>query len=76
MEDQETLETHLFTCEIYQCYYEEYKLANLKEHVKKEHAEENGQYEFIHAKQGRTSSDQIVCKTYTMSELFPELLHN
>ena len=79
MDDQESLETHLFTCEIYQCYYEEYKfktLANLKEHVKTEHAEENGQYEFIHAKQGRTSSDQIVCKTYTMSELFPELLHN
>ena len=75
----DNLETHLFTCEIYQCYYDDEKfktLSDLKEHVKQEHTENNKHYSFIHAQQGRNSLEQIVCKTYTMSELFPELLHN
>ena len=76
-DDQDNLETYIFTCEIYQCYCEDEKfktLSDLKEHgIKRAYRKH---YSFIQAQQGRNCSEQIVCKTYTMHELFPDLLRN
>ena len=47
----ENLEIDMVTCEIYQCYFDDYKfktLGDLKEHVKSKHAERNKNCKFIH----------------------------
>ena len=49
--NKENLETHMVTCEIYQCYFDDYKfktLGDLHKHVKGKHAEQNKHFKFIH----------------------------
>ena len=75
----EALDTHLFTCEIYECYYEEERfksLRDLKTHFETEHPTKNTNYKFIHAKQDRENVEEIVCKDHFSQDLFPDLIKN
>ena len=68
--DLETLELHLFTCEIYQCNNCETifkNLGDLKSHLVKEHESSS-----THIKQSRENEDEYDNKRYTYKELFPE----
>ena len=73
--NKENLETHMVRCEIYQCYFDNYKfktLGDLKEHVKGKHAEWNEHFKCIHATQGRTfyiklSLKHILCLNFSQN---------
>ena len=73
--DLESLETHLVTCQIYECKYCEERfqsISELKKHISEDH---KGQ-EFIkilHAKLDISNTDKIKCRTYYSKDLFPEI---
>ena len=73
--DIEALNLHMFTCEIYLCETCDINfmtLADLKEHLMKEHKTEKYQ-RVIHAKQNR-SDDEIMDERYHYAKsLFPEI---
>ena len=79
--NKENLETHMVTCEIYQCYFDNYKFQNLgdlKEHVKGKHTERNKHFKCIYAKQGRTlhiklSVKHILCLNFSQNFYTTEL---
>ena len=75
----EALDTHIFTCEIYEWYYEEERfksLRDLKTHFETEHPTKNTNYKFIHAKQDRENVEEILCKDHFSQDLFPDLIKN
>ena len=72
--DLEKLETHLFTCEIYECHGCEirYKtLSEVKHHVCEEHQKGQQFIQIIHAKPNRKNKEEIDCTKYFNHELFP-----
>ena len=65
--DLESLETHLFTCEIFKCYTCETifkNLGDLKSHFVKEHESSSR-----HTKQSRENADEYESKRYTYKEI-------
>ena len=61
--DDESLETHLFTCEIYKCIFKD-----LKTHINKEH---NGKPTTVtHAKMDRNKADNFDDNFLISNELF------
>ena len=75
--DLETLETHLVTCQIYECKHcaERWQsISDVKKHMAEEHKGVGGQFlKIIHAKLDISNSDEIKCKTYYSKDLFPEI---
>ena len=77
--DNEKLDTHLFTCEIYECKVCEIRyntLAELKHHVCNEHQKGQQFILIIHAKQNRKNTEEIDCTKHFNYELLPNCLHN
>ena len=72
--DLETLETHLVTCQIYECKHcaERWKsISDIKKHMTEEH--KGGQFlKIIHAKLDISNSDEIKCKSYYCKDLLSE----
>ena len=63
--DLETLDMHLFTCEIYQCEECEKRFKNIKD-IKEHLTNEHGAYTtLIHAKQSRADNDEIDMVEYS-----------
>ena len=72
--DLESLETHLVTCQIYECKYCEERFQSISE-IKKHISEDHKGQEFIkilHAKLDISNMDEIKCITYYSKDLFPE----
>ena len=65
----ENLETHLVTCEIYECNHCDFTAKDtkkIKSHVCKEHGRTGT---LIHMKMGRNNFDQVDVKTYTTIQI-------
>ena len=83
LQEIETLETHLTTCETYKCNKcsDKFKtLGDIKTHVKDNHSTENGKlhgyYKVTHSKQNRTNNEQIITKSHCIGDLFPDLVND
>ena len=73
--DMEALNIHMFTCEIYLCETCDINfitLADLKEHLIKEHNTEKYQ-RVIHAKQNRSDDEVMDEKYHYAKSLFPKM---
>ena len=68
-ESLESLETHLDTCEIYECnhcYFTSQNESKMKDHVVKEHGS-NGK--LLHMKMAGEKFDEVYVKTYTSNDI-------
>ena len=73
--DLESLETHLVTCQIYECKYCEERFQNVSD-IKKHICDKHKGQEFLkilHAKIDLSNTDEIKCRTYFTKDLFPEI---
>ena len=72
VKDFESLELHLFTCEMFKCCGEKFKcFSDLKSHIKNDHKEDT----FIqvqHAKLKRENKEEVSCKTLWKEDVFPD----
>ena len=69
----ECLETHISTCEIYECdncYLRVTKISDIKAHMDEIHESEN--VKIIHGKQDRTNEQEIDSKEHWRFSLFPK----
>ena len=69
---QEDLDTHLFTCEVFDCYYcylRFKKLETVKQHIKKEHTEFKYQWDLTHLKMDSNSFTEVCKKSYKLKDV-------
>ena len=68
--DQESLEIHLKTCEIYRCTKcgnVAINLQNIKSHIHQDEGENNNRV--VHTKISRESTEEVTSKTYCLEEV-------
>jgi hypothetical protein len=83
LQNLESLETHLKTCEMCECSKccDKFKtLLDIKKHIREDHStEENGKpykhLQVYHTKQNRTHRDQVHRKIHFIADLFPDLVN-
>ena len=71
--DLENLETHISTCEIYECnncYFRVTQICEIKIHMLEKHESEN--VLILHGKQDRSNEEKIDCKEHLRFDLFPK----
>ena len=75
VKDKETLETHLFICEMYVCENCGLKfktLSNLKVHVVDNHQQDN--VTIYYSKQERSNQEEFTERSYRKADLFSDVI--
>ena len=74
--DLESLELHLFTCEMFKCCGDKFKsFSDLKCHIENDH-EEDTLIQVEHAKLKRENKEEVSSKTLWKEDVFPESDNN
>ena len=70
--DLANLETHLSTCEIYECYFRVSHIGDIKTHMVEKHESEN--IKILHGKLDRHNEEEIDVAEHFRFDLFPKIV--